>query len=131
MPTATTPKRSWTKWGASTYINVLKGAALVGRNAYQLNSEEVGNLMELVDEGHYDRPSGWASNLLCAVYKVCRPPATGAVELPKANRSRERERPVNTTAEASFGAYPNPARTWVAFAYNRKGWRRARQHCHP
>ncbi|MBK8499314.1 MAG: delta-60 repeat domain-containing protein [Flavobacteriales bacterium] len=102
------------------YINVLKGAALVGRNAYQLNSEEVGNLMELVDEGHYDRPSGWASNLLCAVYKVCRPPATGAVELPKANRRRERERPANTAAEASFGAYPNPARTWVAFAYDRK-----------
>ncbi|MBK8499311.1 MAG: hypothetical protein IPL52_10950 [Flavobacteriales bacterium] len=77
MPTATTRRRSWTKWGASTYINVLKNAALDGRNAYQLNSGELSELLEMVDEGHYDRPSGWASNLLCAVYKVCRPPATG------------------------------------------------------
>jgi hypothetical protein len=100
-----------------TYIDVLTDAASDGRNAYQLTAAEVTELETMVDT-HYDRPANWASNLLCAVYGKCRAPYTGDVEIPKANRIRERREEPLSEASSAYGLQPNPARNWVAFNYN-------------
>jgi hypothetical protein len=63
-----------------------------------------------------DRPGTWARNILCFHYGRCVPPPTGWDSGdPKSNH------PQPPTAEAeqatALQAYPNPATTWVTFAY--------------
>ena len=70
-----------------TYINVLATAAADNRNAHQLNTHEVAQLEQMIGT-NYDRPSNWASNLLCASYKKCRAPYTGPTSSPKSLRVR-------------------------------------------
>jgi hypothetical protein len=97
-----------------TYINVLAGAASQGRNSYQLKDEEVQTLSIMSSQG-YDRPSNWANNLLCAVYKKCRAPWTGggASGTPKILFDEQ------PTTEQSSGLtiQPNPARNFTAINY--------------
>ncbi len=100
-----------------TYINVLRTAADDGRNHYQLNPAEVTELETMVGT-HYDRPSNWASNLLCAAYGKCRAPYTGDVAVPKASRTREHSIESTLGGAAAYGLQPNPARSWVTFNYN-------------
>ena len=100
-----------------TYIGVLAGAATESRNAYQLNAGEVQALDEMVGT-HYDHPANWASNLLCAVYKKCRPPYTGDANTPKSNRSRQRNTDAQLAQSSTYGVQPNPARGTVVFTYD-------------
>lgn len=63
-----------------------------------------------------DRPGTWARNILCFHYGRCVPPPTGwDSSNPKSNH------PQPPTAEAEQATalllYPNPATTWVTFAY--------------
>ena len=100
-----------------TYISVLRTAADDGRNHYQLTSAEVTELETMIGT-HYDRPSNWASNLLCAAYGKCRAPYTGDVAVPKAGRTRERSVEPAQAGASAYGLQPNPARNWVTFNYN-------------
>lgn len=100
-----------------TYISVLRTAADDGRNHYQLTSAEVTELETMVGT-HYDRPSNWASNLLCAAYGKCRAPYTGDVPISKANRTRERSTELTPVDASAYGLQPNPARNWVAFNFD-------------
>ena len=98
-----------------TYISLLKTAAGQGRNQYQLSITEVDALETMVAH-HYDRPSNWASNLLCAVYGRCRAPYTGGDGRPK---SRSISAIVNTNGVTvpMLRVYPNPSNSWVAFEH--------------
>lgn len=100
-----------------TYIDVLRTAADDDRNHYQLSPAEVTELETMVGT-HYDRPSNWASNLLCAAYGKCRAPYTGDVAIPKVNRTRERSAELTLADASAYGLQPNPARNWVTFSYD-------------
>lgn len=104
-----------------TLIGVLATAADESRDAYHLNISEVSELQELVGE-EYDRPAVWASNLLCAVYGQCRAPFTGGAGASKSGRTRTRQRVTEAppVSQDSFRIQPNPARSHVTFAYERK-----------
>jgi len=99
-----------------TYIEVLLVAKQNSRNAYQLNGTEVAAL-ETMAADHYDRPSNYANNLLCAAYGKCRPPLTGGSARPKAARPRPTPRPAEAAASL-FTLYPNPANAYVQLNYN-------------
>ena len=120
------PKEENERQRMLTYIGVLATAADDERDPYRLKPGEVQALEEMIGT-HYDRPANWASNLLCAVYGKCRAPYTGDANTPKSARARQRDTTVPRTL-AAFGAYPNPARGWVVFTYDRpdaadpKGW---------
>jgi hypothetical protein len=112
------PKEEDERGRMITYIDVLAVAADQERNAYQLNQAEVATLETMIDL-NYDRPSNWASNLLCAVYGKCRAPYTGEA------KDQPQARMVHRDSEAaplpsSYGVLPNPARGWAAFNYDRK-----------
>ncbi len=100
------------------YISILAGAYAQDRRAHQLDSAELSELGDLVGE-HYDRPAVWASNLLCAHYKLCRAPYTGGDAEPKAQKPRGRKEPV--TSGGQLTAHPNPADTWVALSHHVPG----------
>jgi hypothetical protein len=96
------------------YIGVLLAAANDERDAYQLDSTEVQTLIALVGD-HYDRPSVWAGNLLCAAYGHCRAPYTGGGEAgPKRHHPRKEAPPA---APPALQLHPNPAQSWVAISY--------------
>jgi hypothetical protein len=97
-----------------TYISVLATAAGDGRNAYQLNTGEV-NTLENMAKDHYDRPSRWANNLLCAVYKKCQAPWTGGDSEPK-SRHYLPQAPVAVLAHGLL-LQPNPAAAWTTASF--------------
>ena len=99
-----------------TYINVLATAAADNRNAYKLKPAEVAQLDQMIGT-NYDRPSNWASNLLCAVYGKCRAPYTGPVMSTKSMLTRDLSRPADPTTAGAYGLQPNPARDLVTFQY--------------
>lgn len=94
------------------YIDFLEAAHLDGRTPAQLTEAEVAQLQAFIAVEH-DRPTQWASHLLCHHYGKCRSPHTGdAGQEPKA-RTR---RPVAAAKEqARLGIKPNPANAWVVF----------------
>jgi hypothetical protein len=98
------------------YIGVLQSAANDERDAYHLNAGEVQQLLTMVGD-HYDRPSVWASNLLCVAYGHCRAPYTGGGgdEEPK-RLLPPKEEPAPAAAPA-LRIHPNPANNWVAMSY--------------
>ena len=97
------------------YIDILAGAYAQDRNTHQLDSGEVAQLAQLVG-AHYDRPAVWASNLLCAHYRMCRAPYTGGDVEPKAQKPRG-SKPLLTAPTTVLTLHPNPANTWVAASY--------------
>ena len=98
-----------------TYIGVLRDAENGGRDAYELNSTERSLLSNLVAD-HYDRPSGWAANLLCAAYGNCRPPNTGGGRTTHAMVPHTLS-PTEAAPTPSFTLQPNPASTWCAVSF--------------
>ena len=103
------------------YIDVLAEAAEDERNAYQLTSLEAAALDSMVAD-HYDRPSIWASNLLCAVYGICRAPYTGgggALELQRLPITLPP--PPTASANPALRLQPNPASSGVTMVYNLPG----------
>ena len=103
------------------YVEVLAHAKMGGRNPYRLDQQEVQSLETLVGN-HYDRPAIWASNLLCAQYRICRPPYTGGVPAPKSLNQPKQPRAVAEYAPA-LRIHPNPASHWAAFSYHIPGHR--------
>ncbi|MDX9750885.1 MAG: hypothetical protein RBT71_07365 [Flavobacteriales bacterium] len=103
-----------------TYISVLQGAADDDRDPYHLTPAEVETLQEMVDT-HYDRPSVWASNLLCAAYGDCRPPYTGGGGATPKHLFLPEEEPAPVIAPSALRLHPNPANGWVAMNYHLPG----------
>lgn len=100
------------------YMDVLRTAHNEDRSPYQLSRNEQTTLEQMVGD-HYDRPSNWASNLLCAVYGICRAPYTGEAPTPPSSRRiRDLTEPVEYTG--TYTLQPNPTRNWVAFNYQHK-----------
>ena len=100
-----------------TYIDILSTAADHDRTPYQLDSQEVSDLDDMVGD-NYDQPSAWASNLLCTVYRICRSPYTGGdggERRPLQQTSGNAQPTSRSTSQ--FSLQPNPARGWVAFNY--------------
>ena len=113
------PKEQTERQRMLDYVDVLATAHSDGRSAYRLNGQEVQQLDELVGE-LYDRPAVWASNLLCAVYGICRPPFTGGA--PTAKSLRMYPDPENaSSATPGLLLQPNPANTYVVMNYNLPG----------
>lgn len=66
--------------------------------------------------GAFDRPGTWARNILCFHYERCVPPPTGWDSGdPKSNRPQPPT--VQSGQPTALQVYPNPAATWVTFAY--------------
>jgi hypothetical protein len=101
------------------YVELLADAQADDRHAYQLSAQEVQQLELLVDK-LYDRPAVWASNLLCAQYKICRPPYTGGEPAPKSlNHPKQ---PMTVAGQApALRIHPNPANNWAAVSYHVPG----------
>lgn len=97
-----------------TYIDVLQGAMEEGRDPFQLSATEVQTLLDMVGT-HYDRPSVWASNLLCMAYGHCRAPYTGGSGSSAEVRSTPQAgaSPLPTTLRL----HPNPANGLVDMDY--------------
>ncbi len=101
-----------------SYVSVLANAYGAGRDEYRLNAQDVHQLEQLVGE-HYDRPAVWASNLLCAQYRICRSPYTGGSPTPKSLMVTYLEG--NGEHSAFLKIHPNPATTWASFNYHLPG----------
>lgn len=97
------------------FIAVLRDAALDNRDAYHLDGTELGVLETLVTD-HYDRPSRWAANLLCAAYGQCSPPHTGGAGEPRSPSQANANETDNAT-EVTIVVHPNPASQWAAVDY--------------
>jgi len=103
------------------YIDVLAEAAAEDRNAYQLTSLEVAVLDSMAAD-HYDRPSVWASNLLCAVYGICRAPYTGGGDgLMELQSLMEQPAAVPSAINPALLLQPNPASSGVTMVYSLPG----------
>jgi hypothetical protein len=98
------------------YIGVLRSAANEERNAYQLNPAEVQQLVTMVGD-HYDRPSVWASNLLCVAYGHCRAPYTGGGGDEEPKRLLPPKKEPAPTVTPALRLHPNPANSWMAMSY--------------
>ena len=101
------------------YIDILATAYDDERSAYELDGGEVEDLEELIED-NYGRPDIWVSNLLCAVYGICRPPATGGDGEPKALRIFVQPA-VDSPRVANLHIAPNPASASTTFTYALKG----------
>lgn len=94
------------------YIDFLEAVQLDGRTEAQLTPSEIAQLQAFIAVEH-DRPTQWASHLLCYHYGICRSPYTGdAGAEPKA---RGRRPVVAAKEQARLGVKPNPANAWVVF----------------
>jgi hypothetical protein len=93
----------------------LHNVQATGRTMAELTEAEIGQLTALRDAA-YDRPGTWARNILCFHYSRCVLPPTGWDNGdPKSNHPQP-----PTVAEeraTTLQVYPNPATTWVTFAY--------------
>ena len=95
-----------------TYIDFLEAVHTDGRTPAQLTAAEVAQLQAFIDVEH-DRPTQWASHLLCYHHGICRSPYTGdAGQEPK---SRVRRPAAAVKEQARLGIKPNPANAWVVF----------------
>lgn len=99
-----------------TYISVLQGAAEDDRNAYHLIPAEVETLQEMVGT-HYDRPSVWASNLLCVAYGHCRAPYTGGSGGDPKQLVLPQEEPAPLPISSALRLYPNPTSSHIMMSY--------------
>ncbi len=100
------------------YIDFLAAIHLDGRTEAQLDSTEVAQLVAFIAVDH-DRPTNWASNLLCYHYGICRTPYTGdAGAQPKALR-----RPAQSVArpQSKLRLKPNPASAFVTCTFDLAG----------
>jgi hypothetical protein len=113
------PKEQSERQRMLSYVGLLATAKADGRDPYRLKANEVQQLETLVGD-HYDRPAVWASNLLCAQYKLCRAPYTGGKPEPKSIRLHDYS---NTSAAlgSQLRIQPNPANNWAAFTYSLPG----------
>ncbi|HRD54306.1 MAG TPA: hypothetical protein PKY96_16830 [Flavobacteriales bacterium] len=90
-----------------TYIDFLETVFLDGRSEAQLTQSEIAQLQAFIDVEH-DRPTNWASHLLCYNYGICRSPYTGdAGAEPKALVRRPAKEQVKSVP--SLMLKPNPA----------------------
>jgi hypothetical protein len=93
----------------------LQGVEASGRTLAELTEGEVVQLESAVAITN-DRPGTWARNILCFHYGRCVPPPTGWDSGdPKSNHPQPPA--VKTEQATALQAYPNPATTWVTFAY--------------
>lgn len=101
------------------YIDFLEAVHADGRTPAQLTPAEIAQLQAFIAVEH-DRPTQWASHLLCYHYGQCRSPYTGdAGQEPKALR-----RPVSASKpqpEPLLTLKPNPTDAWVAIDYDLRG----------
>lgn len=98
-----------------TFIAFLQGVQASGRALADLTEGELDQLENTVAVTN-DRPGTWARNILCFHYDRCVPPPSGwDSSNPKSNRPQ----PPTAKAEQTtvLQVYPNPAVTWVTFAY--------------
>lgn len=99
-----------------TYISFLEDIYLDGRTEAQLTQAELAELEAFIDVEH-DRPTNWASHLLCYNYGICRSPYTGdADEEPKAFVRRPAKQTITPTPKLELK--PNPANAWVVVTYD-------------
>jgi len=101
-----------------TYIDFLEQVHQDNRNEAQLTAAEIAQLEAFISVEH-DKPTYWASHLLCYNYGICRSPYTGdAGAEPKALVRRP------TKADAKLVPVltlkPNPANAWVVVTYDAK-----------
>lgn len=98
------------------YIDFLEAVHADGRTPAQLTPAEIAQLQAFIAVEH-DRPTQWASHLLCYHYGQCRSPYTGdAGAEPKALRKpavAKKQEP-----ELALALKPNPADAWVAIDYD-------------
>lgn len=100
---------------ACSPIDFLADPHMDGRTEAQLTPAGIATLQAFIDVEH-DRPTNWASHLLCYNYGICRSPYTGdADEEPKAivrRPAKPVEKPVS-----KLELKPNPASAWVVVTY--------------
>jgi hypothetical protein len=97
------------------YIAFLQGVQASGRTVAELTEAEQDQLENTVAVTN-DRPGTWARNILCFHYGRCVPPPTGWDNGdPKSNHPHPPA--VKTEQATALQVYPNPATTWVTFAY--------------
>ncbi len=98
-----------------TLIDFLESVHNDGRSTAQLNAGEIAQLEAFINVPH-DRPTNWASNLLCYNYGICRSPYTGdAGAAPKSARARSAPKPIAVLPVLHL--QPNPTESWVAVNY--------------
>jgi hypothetical protein len=101
---------------ASSPIAFLEQIHLDGRTEAQLTQSEIAQLQAFIDAEH-DRPTNWASHLLCYNYGICRSPGTGdAGAEPKALVRRPMKPAEETMPKLKLK--PNPANAWVVVSYD-------------
>ncbi len=100
------------------YIDFLEAVHANGRTPAQLTAAEVAQLRAFINVEH-DRPTQWASHLLCYHHGICRSPYTGdAGQEPKARRKPPVT--IKPQPELVLTLKPNPANAWVAIDYDLK-----------
>lgn len=98
-----------------TYIDFLEAVHLDGRAEAQLTPAEIAELEAFIAVEH-DKPTQWASHLLCYNYNICRSPYTGDAEQALKTLARPpTKNPVSLNGTLSI--HPNPANAWVAVDY--------------
>lgn len=98
-----------------TYVDFLEAVHLDGRTEAQLTSAEIAELEAFIAVEH-DKPTNWASHLLCYHYNFCRSPYTGdADQAPKTLARPPTNKPASLNGTLSI--HPNPASAWVAVDY--------------
>lgn len=102
-----------------TLIDMLEAVHLNGRTEAQLTAAEIAQFEAFIAVEH-DRPTNWASNLLCYNYGICRSSYTGeAGAEPKALVRRPTKQPLKPMPKLELK--PNPANAWVAVSYDLQG----------
>jgi hypothetical protein len=98
-----------------TFITFQQGVKAAGRSMAELTEAEVDQLEHSVALSN-DRPGTWARNILCFHYQRCvAPPSGWDTSNPKSNHPQPP--PVEEERKTDLQVYPNPAATWVTFAY--------------